>query len=436
MARLALRLITPGNPEGAPLAVGEGGGWIGRAPDSEVAIEDPARIVSSRHARIDFDGQGFGLTDQSMNGTDINGKRMTRAERVPLHGGDEIRIGPFRVQVTGIGASLVPGGAAKPGLVAPGSGAADDGRFTMSLDDLIGDAGPAARSGRAMPSFGDSAGPASGPTSGPSFADTATTRAPARVVSPTFEPPNDLPPLRAEPPDGPMPEFAAPKFAVPEFAVPELPVSPQRELPVSPQQELPGAGAVAWVSDADRATSDPAVLLAAFWRGLGIGAPNRPTPAVMEEIGLALHEALVGVAAIPGADGRENPLANGVRDIRGQLNAATPRLAEHVRAAFAAGQARVAATQAAVARAAGGLADSLSARAIERRLEQSVRPRMPLLRRAELWRQFKALEGDVRDAALHRFEEDLAERLSGGAGRDGGVVLPKLDGGKRPGGGS
>jgi hypothetical protein len=177
-----------------------------------------------------------------------------------------------------------------------------------------------------------------------------------------------------------------------------------------PPQRREAAPAL-WVAGAEQQSADPAVLLAAFWRGLGIGAPHAPTPAMMEEIGLAMHEALVGVGAMAGADGRENPLANGVRDIRQHLGAPQPRLAEHVRAAFAAGQARVAAITAAVGAAATGLADSLSARAIEERLSGTIRRRTPLFRRAELWRQFRALEGEVRDAALHRFHQDLAQRL-------------------------
>ena len=320
--------------------------------------------MSSRHARIDWSGTEFGVTDQSLNGTDLNGRRLERAERSPLRDGDEIGIGPFRMQVSDPGAGApeprpVPVADPATSRAAPAaSRAAPSDRFTLSLDELIGPEAPPERT----------------------------------------PPPRVLPTFGAVPPTAVIDDF-------PTSRVVRVP-------PAAPPPPLPAEEAEPhWLSGADSPTADAEILLAAFWRGLGIGAPNAPTPAMMEEIGLTLHESLVGVGAMPTTQGHENPLANGVRDIRRHLNEPQLRLAEHVRAVFAAGQARAVAVQAAVSRAANGLADTLSARAIEERLDKAVRPRMPVFRRAELWRQFRALETEIRDAALHRFHRDLGERL-------------------------
>jgi predicted component of type VI protein secretion system len=392
MARLDIRLTGPGiGTDRAVATIGESGGWIGRAPDSEVAIDDASRIVSSRHARIDWDGTAFGLTDQSMNGTDLNGRRLQSAERVPLHAGDDIRIGSFHLLVSD--AEDPTGGAAlehgtRPGMGplfdlpsgqsvqamgrprgAPAAGDAPGDRFTMDLNDLIGT--PPEAPPRPVARFGD-------------------------VV------PQATAPL----PTAPLPTAPLPTAPLPTAPLPAAP------LPALPAEVLPAEPPARWEPESEASPADPQALLAAFWRGLGVGAPHAPTPQMMEAIGLAMHEALVGIAAIPGADGQENPLRNGVRDIRRHLGAPQPQLAEHVRAAFAAGQARVASIHAAVGQAALGLAESLSARAIEARLAAAVRSR--LFRRAALWRYFRALESEVRDAALHRFHTDLAERLKGG----------------------
>ena len=63
---------------------------IGRAPDNAIPIADGS--VSSRHARIIREPQGFVLEDlQSRNGTFVNGERL--AEKRLLADGDLIRLG-------------------------------------------------------------------------------------------------------------------------------------------------------------------------------------------------------------------------------------------------------------------------------------------------------------------------------------------------------
>jgi hypothetical protein len=59
------------------------------------------------------------------------------------------------------------------------------------------------------------------------------------------------------------------------------------------------------------------------------------------------------------------------------------------------------------------MADSLLAQAVEGRLSASVRTSWPWLRRSELWRQFEALEPELREAAETRFRKDMNERIRG-----------------------
>lgn len=67
----------------------------GRASDNDIVIKD--RRVSSYHARLSSDGDGFELADlESRNGTELNGKRVRRAR---IADGDTITLGRTRIQV-------------------------------------------------------------------------------------------------------------------------------------------------------------------------------------------------------------------------------------------------------------------------------------------------------------------------------------------------
>jgi hypothetical protein len=67
---------------------------IGRARDNGLMVSDPT--VSSHHAEIRLDGQGYSIVDLgSINGTFVNGQRLTKNTPRPLHAGDTIRIGDF-----------------------------------------------------------------------------------------------------------------------------------------------------------------------------------------------------------------------------------------------------------------------------------------------------------------------------------------------------
>lgn len=63
---------------------------IGRDTQCDICLNDPTDVVSRRHAVLECVGGKYYLTDQSRNGTYINGMKMARGERVPVTRRDEI----------------------------------------------------------------------------------------------------------------------------------------------------------------------------------------------------------------------------------------------------------------------------------------------------------------------------------------------------------
>lgn len=72
------------------------GAMLGRAAEADMVLPD--RAVSSRHCRIDWQSDGYLLTDTSSNGTLLNGRPLTAPQR--LSSGDHIGIGPYIVAVS------------------------------------------------------------------------------------------------------------------------------------------------------------------------------------------------------------------------------------------------------------------------------------------------------------------------------------------------
>lgn len=67
---------------------------IGRAPENQVVLIDQP-TVSRHHAVLKMSGSGWLVEDLgSRNGTDLNGHRIARPER--LKSGDDIQVGPVR----------------------------------------------------------------------------------------------------------------------------------------------------------------------------------------------------------------------------------------------------------------------------------------------------------------------------------------------------
>lgn len=93
-------------PREVPLTLREAGIDIGRALTSDLCLEDPERVVSGLHARIQAREGAIWLTDLSRNGTYLNGASdpMPAHRPVELHDGDRFGIGPYEVLVL-LGAS-------------------------------------------------------------------------------------------------------------------------------------------------------------------------------------------------------------------------------------------------------------------------------------------------------------------------------------------
>lgn len=69
---------------------------IGRQNSNEIQLEDPRRIVSSRHAEIREKEDRFFLIDVgSKNGTRLNGEPLAAGKEYPLNPEDQIAIGDF-----------------------------------------------------------------------------------------------------------------------------------------------------------------------------------------------------------------------------------------------------------------------------------------------------------------------------------------------------
>lgn len=77
----------------ASWTVPESGGTVGRSPDCAWVLDDPNRIVSRQHARVDIEGGQCHWTDLGTNTTQVNGKPMRQGLRVCLKTGDVLRIG-------------------------------------------------------------------------------------------------------------------------------------------------------------------------------------------------------------------------------------------------------------------------------------------------------------------------------------------------------
>lgn len=73
---------------------------IGRDASADLTLEDPARVVSKRHAEVRHTGEGLLLKDLgSKNGTLFNGRRLGAGEAVSLRASDAFEVGDFQICV-------------------------------------------------------------------------------------------------------------------------------------------------------------------------------------------------------------------------------------------------------------------------------------------------------------------------------------------------
>lgn len=63
---------------------------IGRDPQCDITVFDPTNVVSRVHASLRVDGRKYFITDQSQNGTYINGMKITSNVEVPVSRKDSI----------------------------------------------------------------------------------------------------------------------------------------------------------------------------------------------------------------------------------------------------------------------------------------------------------------------------------------------------------
>jgi len=92
-ADAALLVVERGPNAGARYLLDTERTTVGRNPDADIFLDDVT--VSRRHAELVTERRGFAIRDVgSLNGTYVNRQRI---EFIPLHAGDEIRIGKFRL---------------------------------------------------------------------------------------------------------------------------------------------------------------------------------------------------------------------------------------------------------------------------------------------------------------------------------------------------
>ena len=74
---------------------------VGRSPDCDWHLPDPARVLSSRHAEFYFVDGGFVITDTSTNGVFVNGSEspLGRGNVAAVADGDVLRLGDFELSV-------------------------------------------------------------------------------------------------------------------------------------------------------------------------------------------------------------------------------------------------------------------------------------------------------------------------------------------------
>ncbi len=81
---------------------GVNGGTIGRAPDNDWVLPDPARVVSGHHCEIEYRGGSYWLKDTSTNGVFVNDsdEPVSVTGPVVLRDGDRLSIGDYMLVVS------------------------------------------------------------------------------------------------------------------------------------------------------------------------------------------------------------------------------------------------------------------------------------------------------------------------------------------------
>src|SRR5690606_21148242 len=97
------------------------GGTLGRSPDTDLPLPDADRSVCRVQAAVRIShGACYLVNLSSMGAVSINGRAIGRDQEVPLAPGDELVIGPYRIQAedpAAVAAAAVAAAAAAPAAV-------------------------------------------------------------------------------------------------------------------------------------------------------------------------------------------------------------------------------------------------------------------------------------------------------------------------------
>lgn len=83
---------------------------IGRGPENDLVLPDPARVLSKNHCVIEAAGATYVVVDSSTNGVFLNNspERLPRDVPMPIQPGDLLQIGGYLLEVTGFHQSAAP----------------------------------------------------------------------------------------------------------------------------------------------------------------------------------------------------------------------------------------------------------------------------------------------------------------------------------------
>ncbi|HEV2677043.1 MAG TPA: type VI secretion system-associated FHA domain protein TagH [Aliidongia sp.] len=127
---------------------------IGRGPENDLVLPDPARVLSKSHCVIEAGSGGYVIVDCSTNGVFLNNsaERLPRDVPMPIQPGDLLQIGGYALEVTGFHQAAAPvddfEAEFAPRAAPPVSAEPDP------FDDLLGDFGSDSRSNSSRPAPG------------------------------------------------------------------------------------------------------------------------------------------------------------------------------------------------------------------------------------------------------------------------------------------
>lgn len=85
-----------------PLQHGFGpeGGFIGRSPDNDLCLPDANKLISRRHARIEYRSGRFFWIDSGSNPSQLNGQALITEQPTALAAGDRLLLGDYLLEVS------------------------------------------------------------------------------------------------------------------------------------------------------------------------------------------------------------------------------------------------------------------------------------------------------------------------------------------------